>query len=129
MPSPRVVSRQLEFIPAPIASPSLEAFCREILLLLFVLIGSTTSSVVISIFAVIILGVLASLFKSGHESMVGGISDPPTEAIPAIVSTISAAIFVYIVCIDCRIYSLLSRPGISGEKAGPQGSDCIVGKG
>jgi len=54
--------------------------------------------VVISVFAVIILGVIASLFHSGHESMVGRIDDPPTDAIPAVVSTISAAIFVYAVC-------------------------------
>ncbi|CAI4216691.1 unnamed protein product [Parascedosporium putredinis] len=56
--------------------------------------------VFISVFAVIILGVIASLFHSGHESMVGRIDDPPTDAIPAVVSTISAAIFVYALQID-----------------------------
>ncbi|SPN96993.1 uncharacterized protein DNG_00513 [Cephalotrichum gorgonifer] len=43
----------------------------------------------------VILGVIASLFNSRHESFTGGINDPAPEAIPGIVSNIIAAVAVY----------------------------------
>ncbi|RDA96027.1 hypothetical protein CP533_5784 [Ophiocordyceps camponoti-saundersi (nom. inval.)] len=51
---------------------------------------------VISIFAIVILSILAGLYSSGHEEFVGGREDP--EDGKAVSSTIFTAVFVYIVC-------------------------------
>ncbi|KEZ44264.1 hypothetical protein SAPIO_CDS3211 [Scedosporium apiospermum] len=76
--------------------------------------GQAWYCIVISVFAVVILGVISHLFRTGHESVVGGINDPPSEAIPAIVSTITAAIFVYLVCFHRNIcLPQLRRPPLA----------------
>ncbi|EDN05342.1 conserved hypothetical protein [Histoplasma capsulatum var. duboisii H88] len=51
------------------------------------------SCFVISIFAVIILSVLGSLFKSNHHSLTGSIDDP--ENGPAVAASIFTAAIVY----------------------------------
>ncbi|KAL1957695.1 hypothetical protein VTO42DRAFT_5672 [Malbranchea cinnamomea] len=48
---------------------------------------------VISIFAVIILSVLGSLFKRNHHSMTGSIDDPADG--PAVAGSIFTAVIVY----------------------------------
>ncbi|RFU78111.1 hypothetical protein TARUN_4102 [Trichoderma arundinaceum] len=53
------------------------------------------SCTVISFFAIIILTVLASLYRSGHEELVGGINDPTDGK--AVSGTVFTAVFVYIV--------------------------------
>ncbi|KAH6610596.1 hypothetical protein Trco_000616 [Trichoderma cornu-damae] len=52
------------------------------------------SCTVISFFAIIILTVLASLYRSGHEELVGGINDPADGK--AVSGTVFTAVFVYI---------------------------------
>lgn len=54
-------------------------------------------SIVVSIAAMVILGVLAALFSIEHESLVGGTEDPPPESAPEIVWNIIVAIVIYAV--------------------------------
>lgn len=54
-----------------------------------------SSSTVVSVFAIIILSILASLYRSGHEEFMGTIEDP--EDGKAVAGTIFTAVFVYIV--------------------------------
>ncbi|RDA85365.1 hypothetical protein CP532_6408 [Ophiocordyceps camponoti-leonardi (nom. inval.)] len=49
---------------------------------------------VISVFAIVILSILAGLYRSGHEEFVGGREDP--EDGKAVSGTIFTAVFVYI---------------------------------
>ncbi|KAK5990738.1 V-type proton ATPase subunit f [Cladobotryum mycophilum] len=51
------------------------------------------SCTVISFFAIIILSVIASLYRSGHEEFVGTVDDPKDGK--PISSTIFTAVFVY----------------------------------
>ncbi|KAG6001822.1 hypothetical protein E4U21_003784 [Claviceps maximensis] len=53
------------------------------------------SCTVISVFAIIILSVLAILYRSGHEELVGGINDPSPEQGAAVAGTIFTAVIVY----------------------------------
>lgn len=53
------------------------------------------NSTVISFFAIIILTVLAALYRSGHEELVGGVDDPTDGK--AVSGTVFTAVFVYIV--------------------------------
>lgn len=57
--------------------------------------GWTLNSTVISFFAIIILTVLAALYRSGHEELVGGVDDPADGK--AVSGTVFTAVFVYIV--------------------------------
>jgi ribonuclease kappa len=66
-------------------------------------------SVVISAFAMVILSVIAALFKSNHHSMMGSTEDPADGAVVA--STVFGAIIVYAVRI--RLY-LSQAPFHSG---------------
>ena len=52
------------------------------------------SCVVISIFAIIILGVLGILFKQNHHELVGGEADPEDGG--TVASTVFGAVMVYI---------------------------------
>ncbi|KIE03188.1 KLTH0A01078p-like protein, partial [Metarhizium majus ARSEF 297] len=54
------------------------------------------SCTVISVFAILILSVLAGLYRSGHEEFVGGDGDPrPGEEGKAVAGTIFTAVIVY----------------------------------
>ncbi|KAJ1333004.1 ribonuclease kappa [Microdochium nivale] len=53
------------------------------------------SCVVISVFAIVILSVLGSLFASSHESVVGGTGDPADG--PAVAGTIWTAVIIYVI--------------------------------
>ncbi|KAG6079646.1 hypothetical protein E4U16_000885 [Claviceps sp. LM84 group G4] len=53
------------------------------------------SCTVISVFAIVILSVLAVLYRSGHEELVGGINDPSPEQGKAVAGTIFTAVLVY----------------------------------
>lgn len=55
-------------------------------------------STVISVFAIVILGVLGLLFNANHHGFVGGVEDP--EDGPAVAGTIFAAVIVYAVRIS-----------------------------
>ncbi|GAB0132965.1 hypothetical protein EsDP_00001385 [Epichloe bromicola] len=61
------------------------------------------SCTVISVFAIVILSILAILFRSGHEELVGGIKDPSPAEGKAVAGTIFTAVIVYAVC-DLFIY-------------------------
>ncbi|KAI9904780.1 hypothetical protein N3K66_001309 [Trichothecium roseum] len=50
---------------------------------------------VVSVFAIIILGIVGGLYRSGHEEFVGGREDP--EDGKAVASTIFTAVIVYAV--------------------------------
>ncbi|KAK4205348.1 hypothetical protein QBC40DRAFT_249353 [Triangularia verruculosa] len=52
------------------------------------------SCVVISLFALVVLGVLGVLFKGNHPELVGGDEDPKNG--PEVASTIFTAIIIYI---------------------------------
>lgn len=52
-------------------------------------------STVVSVFAIIILGIVGGLYRSGHEEFVGGREDP--EDGKAVASTIFTAVIVYAV--------------------------------
>ncbi|KAF7560848.1 hypothetical protein G7046_g3279 [Stylonectria norvegica] len=52
-------------------------------------------STVISVFAIVILSIIALLFRSGHEEFVGGITDPDDGK--AVAGTIFTAVIVYAV--------------------------------
>ena len=54
-------------------------------------------STVISIFAVLILSVIALLYRSKHEAFMGTTGDPELEQAGAIAGTIFTAVFVYLV--------------------------------
>lgn len=60
--------------------------------------GLLVCSTVISVFAIIILSILAGLYRSGHEEFVGGIEDPSPEEGKAVAGTIFTAVIVYAVC-------------------------------
>ncbi|KAL2756855.1 hypothetical protein ACRALDRAFT_1056021 [Sodiomyces alcalophilus JCM 7366] len=51
------------------------------------------SCTVISVFAIVILGVLGILYNSNHHGLLGGIEDP--ENGPAVAGTIFVAVIVY----------------------------------
>ncbi|KXJ88291.1 hypothetical protein Micbo1qcDRAFT_207546 [Microdochium bolleyi] len=53
------------------------------------------SCVVISVFAIVILSVLGSLFAQSHESVVGGENDPKLEDAGAVAGTIWTAVIIY----------------------------------
>ncbi|KAI5466021.1 hypothetical protein BGZ63DRAFT_348289 [Mariannaea sp. PMI_226] len=64
------------------------------------------SCTVLSVFAIVILTVLALVYRSGHEEFVGGREDP--EDGKAVAGTIFTAVFVYIgFFIFCGIQGLL----------------------
>lgn len=50
---------------------------------------------VISVFAILILGVLGLLFRANHHALVGGSEDP--ENGPEVAGTIFVAVLVYVV--------------------------------
>jgi hypothetical protein len=50
---------------------------------------------VISVFAIVILSVIGSLFKSNHHSMMGSTDDPKDG--PAVAATVFSAVIVYVV--------------------------------
>ncbi|KAH0610042.1 uncharacterized protein LAJ45_07872 [Morchella importuna] len=52
------------------------------------------SCIVISAFAIVILSALGTLFKSGHESMMGSTNDPKDGK--SVAATIFGAVIVYI---------------------------------
>ncbi|KAL0939336.1 uncharacterized protein CTRU02_205946 [Colletotrichum truncatum] len=61
---------------------------------------------VISVFAIIILGVLSILFNKNHPELVGGTDDP--ENGPAVASTLFVAVLVYIgFFVFCGLQGLL----------------------
>jgi len=55
----------------------------------------SSHSVVISVFAIVILGTLGLLFKNNHHELVGGVEDP--ENGPEVAGTIFVAVLVYAV--------------------------------
>jgi hypothetical protein len=55
----------------------------------------TLDSVVISVFAIIILSTLGFLFKANHHELVGGDEDPEDGA--AVAGTVFTAVFIYMV--------------------------------
>ncbi|KAJ2959859.1 hypothetical protein NQ176_g11088 [Zarea fungicola] len=58
--------------------------------------GHAWSCTVVSAFAIIILTVLAFVYRSGHEEFVGGENDPTPEHGVVMSGTIFTAVFVYI---------------------------------
>lgn len=52
-------------------------------------------SIVLSVFAIVILSVIGALFKSNHHSMMGSTDDPKDG--PAVATTVFSAVIVYIV--------------------------------
>lgn len=54
-------------------------------------------SIVISVFAIVILSVIGALFKSNHHSMMGSTDDPPVSQGPAVAATVFSAVIVYAV--------------------------------
>jgi hypothetical protein len=54
------------------------------------------NSIVISVFAIVILSVIGALFKSNHHSMTGSTEDPKNPA--AVAATVFSAVIVYVVC-------------------------------
>ncbi|KAL0637018.1 hypothetical protein Q9L58_004000 [Maublancomyces gigas] len=52
------------------------------------------SCIVLSVFAIIILTAIGTLFKIGHESMLGSINDP--EDGKSVAATVFGAVVVYI---------------------------------
>lgn len=67
-----------------------------------------TYSIVVSVFAIVILSVLGSLYKSNHHTLVGSVEDPEDGAVVA--KTVFGAVMVYAVCIR----SLWTRAGFHG---------------
>ncbi|KHN99970.1 uncharacterized protein MAM_01894 [Metarhizium album ARSEF 1941] len=66
------------------------------------------SCTVISVFAIIILSILAGLYRSGHEEFVGGVADPSPEEGKAVAGTIFTAVIVYAVfLVFCGFQGLL----------------------
>jgi len=64
------------------------------------------SCTVVSVFAIIILSVIAGLYRSGHEEFVGGNDDP--EDGKAVAGTIFTAVIVYAVfLVFCGCQGLL----------------------
>ncbi|KAF5125569.1 hypothetical protein E5D57_010257 [Metarhizium anisopliae] len=53
------------------------------------------SCTVISVFAILILSVLAGLYRTGHEEFVGGVGDPSPVEGKAVAGTIFTAVIVY----------------------------------
>jgi len=52
-------------------------------------------SIVLSVFAIVILSVIGALFKSNHHSMMGSTEDPKDG--PAVAATVFSAVIVYVV--------------------------------
>lgn len=50
-----------------------------------------------SVFAIIILSVIANMYSKGHEEFTGGINDPKPEDGKAVAGTIFTAVIVYAV--------------------------------
>ena len=68
-------------------------------------------SIVISVFAIVILSVIGALFKSNHHSLMGSTNDPPVNQGPAVAATVFSAVIVYAVCSlpkPCRYSTLPS---------------------
>ncbi|KAI1276129.1 hypothetical protein F5Y07DRAFT_141450 [Xylaria sp. FL0933] len=57
------------------------------------------SCVVISFFAIIILSVIGSLYRTKHHEFVGGVDDPDNTS--EVSSTIFTAVIVYVVFLVC----------------------------
>jgi hypothetical protein len=55
----------------------------------------TQCSIVVSVFAIVILSVIGALFKSNHHSMMGSTEDPENGA--AVAATVFSAVIVYVV--------------------------------
>ena len=61
---------------------------------------------VVSVFAIVILSIIASLYRSNHEEFVGGVEDP--EDGKAVSGTIFSAVLVYVVFfVFCGLQGLL----------------------
>ena len=56
---------------------------------------------IISIFAILILGTIGLLFRNNHHEFVGGIEDP--ENGPEVAGTVFVAVLVYVVRIPRRL--------------------------
>jgi ribonuclease kappa len=54
-------------------------------------------SIVISVFAIVILSVIGALFKTNHHSLMGSTDDPPVSQGPAVAATVFSAVIVYVV--------------------------------
>jgi hypothetical protein len=59
------------------------------------------NSIVISVFAIVILSVIGALFKSNHHSMTGSTDDPKNPA--AVAATVFSAVIVYVVCFSLPV--------------------------
>jgi hypothetical protein len=59
------------------------------------------NSIVISVFAIVILSVIGALFKSNHHSMTGSTEDPKNPA--AVAATVFSAVIVYVVCFSLPV--------------------------
>jgi hypothetical protein len=83
------------------------------------------SSVVISFFAIIILSVIGSLYRSKHHEFAGDLDEP--EKSGEIASTIFTAVAVYAVRLFPRCYYFFARYwGIGGEAACPRTKRVVV---
>ncbi|KAF2669393.1 hypothetical protein BT63DRAFT_479244 [Microthyrium microscopicum] len=56
--------------------------------------GNAWTCIVVSVFAIVILSILGSMFKNGHHTVMGSTEDPVDGA--AVAGTIFGAVFVYI---------------------------------
>lgn len=100
----------------------------------------TFSSTVISVFAVLILSVIALLYRGKHEAFMGTTGDPELDQAGAIAGTIFTAVFVYLVSYqsikDRVIWSLTERliglcgvlrlPGHAARAREPTRSDRVI---
>lgn len=70
--------------------------------------GKAYFCTILSSFAIVILSFIGYLFKTGHESMMGSISDPEDGA--AVAKTVFGAVFVYLAFfVFCGLQVVLIR--------------------
>ncbi|KAJ8107006.1 hypothetical protein ONZ43_g6871 [Nemania bipapillata] len=73
------------------------------------------SCVVISVFAIVILSVIGTLYRSRHHEFVGGIEDPDNTS--EVSSTIFTAVIVYAVCLQAE--DIMFLPCYASQGMGP----------
>lgn len=64
------------------------------------------------------LGVIATLYASHHETFTGGVDDPSPEALPGLVRDMVAAIIVYAVCATLKFLPIYIRASCCLRRVG-----------
>ncbi|KAF5018388.1 hypothetical protein F66182_9639 [Fusarium sp. NRRL 66182] len=73
---------------------------------------------VVSVFAIIILSVIAALYRAGHEEFTGGVDDP--EDNKAVSGTIFTAVLVYVCVLQLIGYRLSSSFAVFKASSTPE---------